>query len=175
MQAAVAAGASLINDVTALRGDARSLDVAANCKASVCLMHMQGEPQTMQENPAYEDVVAEVKTFLQKRIEACIAAGIARERIFVDPGIGFGKTLAHNLALLKHLDDLKSLGVPLMIGVSRKSFIEKLSPDTPATARLPGSLAGALWALEKGATIFRVHDVAETRQALAVYEALRAA
>lgn len=171
MREAVRAGAGMINDVTALRGEG-CLQAAAQSGVPVCLMHMQGMPQTMQKDPHYDDVVSEVYGFLQERIKACEKAGLAREKIVVDPGIGFGKTLDHNLVLLKNLGHFRSLGVPLLVGLSRKSFIEKICPSTPPDARLPGSLAAALWALQQGAGIFRVHDVAETRQALAVFKAI---
>ncbi len=174
MREAVKAGAGMINDITALNDD-ESLRVAAQSGAIVCLMHMQGEPQTMQQNPHYQDVVAEVKDFLSCRIEACEKAGISRDKIVIDPGIGFGKNLQHNMTLLHHIGAFTSLGAPVLLGASRKSFIEKLYPGTSAGKRLPGSLAAALWALEQGVRIFRVHDVAQTKQAFAVHRALRAA
>jgi len=172
MAAAVAAGARIINDVTALTGDPESLGLAAKAGVPVILMHMQGEPGTMQANPRYNDVVAEVRDYLAARIEACAAAGIARDRIAIDPGIGFGKTVEHNLSLLKHLDRLADLGCPVVLGVSRKSFIGKLSRGEPPWARLAGSLAAALASVTRGACILRVHDVAETGQALAVWRAI---
>lgn len=172
MRAALKAGARFINDVTALRGDPDSLAVAAESEAAICLMHMQGEPQTMQQNPSYENVVTDVKTFLATRIAACVEAGIDKSRLVVDPGIGFGKMLSHNLTLLKELGAFQELGVPLLLGVSRKSFIEKIGPGTAAEDRLPGSLAAALWGLQRGVSIFRVHDVAATRQALSVFSAI---
>lgn len=174
MRAAVRAGAGIINDITALE-DKEGLKAAAESGVTVCLMHMQGTPQTMQKNPHYGDVVAEVKSYLAARIEDCVLAGIAREKIIIDPGIGFGKTLAHNLTLLKNLHAFSALGVPVLVGLSRKSFIDKICPGTPADERLPGSLAAALWAREQGASIFRVHDVAATRQAFAVFKAMQAA
>jgi dihydropteroate synthase len=138
-------------------------------------MHMRGEPATMQHAPHYADVVAEVATFLEARVAACVAGGIARERLAVDPGIGFGKTVAHNLALLGGVRRLARGGLPVLIGVSRKSFIARLSAGEPPKERLPGSLAAALWAIQQGAAIVRVHDVAATRQALAVWQVLAAA
>jgi dihydropteroate synthase len=169
MKAALDAGATIINDITALRGDAGSLPVIAGSGAKVCLMHMQGEPRTMQNNPVYGDVVQEVFDFLRARIEACEAAGITRDRLMIDPGIGFGKNLAHNMALLKNLRRLTELNVPVVVGVSRKSFISKIGGGMD---RLPGSLAAALYAWQQGASIFRVHDVAATRQAFAVHQAI---
>ena len=172
MRAALAAGAAIINDVTALTGDPGSLSVAADSAAPVILMHMKGEPRTMQAAPDYVDAPLEVYDHLERRIDACVAAGIARERITVDPGIGFGKTVAHNTRLLRHTALLHGLGCPLLIGVSRKSFIGRLSRGEPAKDRLGGSLAGALAALARGAQMLRVHDVAQTRQAVAVWLAI---
>jgi len=170
MQAALDAGASMINDVQALQApDALAAVRAAQC--AVCLMHMKGEPATMQREPHYDDVVREVKAFLQTRVAAAEAAGIARERIVVDPGFGFGKTAAHNLTLLGRLAELAELGVPLLVGLSRKSTIGRLT-GRPAEERLAGSLAVALIAVQRGATILRVHDVKETRDTLAVWQAL---
>jgi len=171
MRAAVKAGAGMINDVTAL-GTEDNLQFAAQSGVPVCLMHMKGSPQNMQQNPHYDDVVAEVKTFLAERIAVCEKAGIGRDKIIIDPGIGFGKMLQHNLAVLQNLKEFSALGVPVLLGVSRKSFIEKLCPGTPASERLPGSLAAALWALGQGVKILRVHDVAATKQAMAVFTAL---
>ena len=173
MQAALRAGAGMINDVTALEGDPESLAVAAQSSAYVCLMHMQGQPQTMQDDPHYDDVIADITAYLRGRIEACRAAGIDQSRLLVDPGIGFGKTLAHNLTILRHLEAFEALGVPVLLGLSRKSFIEKLCPDTPASERLPGSLAGALWGAQRGVAVLRVHDVAATRQALTVWRSIQ--
>lgn len=172
MRRAVAAGAGIVNDVTALSGDPESLATVAELEVPVVLMHMQGEPRTMQADPRYEDVVAEVRDFLRGRAAACEAAGIARRAICIDPGIGFGKTVTHNLALLKHLDVLRDLGYPVLVGASRKSFIGKLSKGEAPKERLAGSLAVALTAAERGAAILRVHDVAETAQALAVWQAI---
>jgi dihydropteroate synthase len=171
MRRALDAGAHILNDVTALTG-AGSLDAAARSGASVVLMHMQGEPATMQADPQYNDVVGEVEAYLAARIAACEAAGIARARIAIDPGIGFGKTVAHNVALLAACGRLKTLGVAVLIGASRKGFIGKLSRGAAVGDRLGGSIAAALAAAERGADILRVHDVAATRQALDVWRAI---
>ncbi len=173
MQAAVEAGAGMINDVTALQGDPDSLAVAAAAKVPVCLMHMQGDPQTMQDSPQYGDIVDDVKAFLAGRAEACLKAGISGGSIFIDPGIGFGKTLDHNLVLLHRIGEFADLGYKVLLGASRKSFIEKICPDTPADRRLPGSLAAALWGAGQGVDMLRVHDVAATQQALAVQSAIQ--
>lgn len=170
MRRAVAAGAGMINDVRALRAPG-ALSVAAQLRVPVCLMHMQGEPRTMQDNPHYDDVVAEVKAFLRTRREACIAAGIPEERIVIDPGFGFGKTAEHNLALLRHLDQLKSLGSPLLVGLSRKSVIGSVL-DLPIGQRLHASVALAVIAARNGANIVRVHDVRATREAIRMAEAV---
>lgn len=174
-RAALAAGASMINDVSALRGDAEMAGVVAQSGAEVVLMHMQGDPQTMQSDPRYGDVVAEVRAFLAERVEHALAAGIARERIIVDPGIGFGKTVEHNLELLDGLSEIVSLGPPVLVGTSRKGFLGRIGAEAagagePASAqeRLPGTIATNVLALERGASIFRVHDVAALRDALAV-------
>ncbi|MSO70507.1 MAG: dihydropteroate synthase [Alphaproteobacteria bacterium] len=172
MRAARKAGASIVNDITALSGPG-SLAAVAETGASVVLMHMQGEPRTMQREPVYADVVGEVYAFLAGRIDACIEAGISHDRIAIDPGIGFGKTLAHNSELLRRLSVFQGLGCPVVLGVSRKSFIERIAGmATPPKARLPGSLAAALAGVAAGVKILRVHDVAETKQALAVWRAI---
>ena len=171
MRAAVAAGAGLINDVAALRRPG-ALAAAAALRVPVCLMHMQGEPGTMQQDPAYGDVVAEVAAFLAGRLAACEAAGIPRERLLVDPGFGFGKTLAHNLALLRGLPRLALLGVPVLAGLSRKSMIGALLGGVPVGERLHGSVAAAVLAVERGAAIVRVHDVGPTVQALRIVAAV---
>lgn len=172
MEAALTAGASIINDVSALSGSG-SLAVAAQSKAAVCLMHKQGEPHDMQLNPLYEDPVSEVAGYLLERAAVCQSEGIAPERICLDPGIGFGKTTAHNLMLLRQLSRLTALGYPLLLGASRKRFIAALAADeSPATARLGGSLAAAIWGASCGAAVLRVHDVAATRQALRVWHAI---
>jgi dihydropteroate synthase len=169
MRAAIEAGASMINDVDALTG-AGALNIVAESKCAVCLMHKKGEPATMQREPHYDDVVAEVKDFLKQRIEAVKAAGIAAERIVVDPGFGFGKTAAHNLELLRRLKEFAPLNLPLLAGLSRKSTLGKIT-GRPVEERLAGSLAMALLALQGGATILRVHDVKETRDVIAVWQA----
>jgi dihydropteroate synthase len=175
MQAALEAGALIINDISALEGDPDSLAVAAASRASVVLMHMQGTPATMQANPAYEDAPREVFDYLAGRIDACLSAGIGREKICVDPGIGFGKTLQHNLDLLANLDLFHKLGVPVLLGVSRKSLIAALSRNEPPQDRLAGSIAAALAGIARGVQILRVHDVAETAQAVAVWHAIEQA
>ncbi len=171
MHAAAAAGASLINDVWALRRPG-ALEAAAATGLPVCLMHMQGEPGGMQQNPRYDDVVAEVADFLLRRAEAAQAAGIPRQSILLDPGFGFGKTLEHNLALFRALPRLKALGYPLLVGISRKSMIGLIT-GRPVEERLAGSLAFAALAAGQGADVIRVHDVAETRDALAIVQAIR--
>jgi len=172
MEEALAAGAEIINNVTALTGDARSMDVAASVDAPIVLMHMQGEPGTMQSAPVYEDAPKEVFDHLTARVQTCEAAGIERSRLALDPGIGFGKTVAHNLQILNHLDMYERLGLPLVLGVSRKSFIGKIVGEEDAQKRLPGSLAAALWGVSQGVGIVRVHDVAETVQALSIWRAI---
>jgi dihydropteroate synthase len=175
MGAALEAGARIVNDVTALGGDPDSLSVAASAEAPVVLMHMQGEPRTMQAKPSYADAPLDIYDFLAERVAACAAAGIPPERIAVDPGIGFGKTVTHNLQVLDRLAVYHGLGCALLLGVSRKSFIGRLSRDEPPKGRVPGSLAAALAGLDRGAQIVRVHDVAETRQALMLWRAIVAA
>jgi dihydropteroate synthase len=171
MKAALAAGASMINDVQAL-GTPDAFDAVRDSACAVCLMHMKGQPATMQYEPHYDDVVAEVREFLCGRVAAAEAAGIARERLVIDPGFGFGKNAGHNLTLLKRLPELASLEVPLLAGLSRKSTIGRLT-GRPVDERLAGSLAMALLALQGGATILRVHEVKETRDLIAVWEAVR--
>ncbi len=175
MAAALDAGARVVNDVTALTGDPKSLALVAARRAPVILMHMQGTPQTMQRAPHYSDVVSEVGTYLLARAQACEAAGVARHDICLDPGIGFGKAIDHNLALLAGLEQLADLGYPLLVGVSRKAFIGRLAGGAEPKARAPGSIAAALACIGKGAAIVRVHDVAETAQALAVWSAIESA
>ena len=172
MRAALAAGASMINDVQALQAPG-ALEAVRESKCAVCLMHMKGEPATMQQEPHYDDVVAEVKAFLKQRLAACEAAGIARSRLVVDPGFGFGKTAAHNLTVLKNLGQFLDIGAPVLAGLSRKSTIGRIT-GRPADERLAGSLAMALLALQGGAHILRVHDVRETRDVVAVWEAVKA-
>lgn len=170
MREAIAAGASMINDVNALRAPG-ALRVAAASNAAICLMHMQGEPATMQAAPAYADVVAEIRAFLQRRASACIDAGIESNRIVVDPGIGFGKTPAHNLALLQRLDALAALGFPLLVGISRKATLGFIT-GRAVGERAAASVAAAIAAAVRGARILRVHDVRETVDALAVWNAI---
>jgi len=172
MRAAVAAGAGLINDVNALQAGG-ALEAAAGLDVPVCLMHMQGGPETMQEKPAYRDVVAEVGDFLAARVAACLDAGIARERILLDPGFGFGKTVEHNLQLLRHLDRLVARGFPVLVGLSRKSLIGKLL-DLPVDRRLAPSIALAVLAVWQGAAIVRAHDVRATSEAIRMCQAVRA-
>jgi dihydropteroate synthase len=167
MQQAVEAGADIINDVCALTNPG-TIEVAAKSGLPVCIMHMQGKPRSMQANPQYQDVVREVITYLKKRVESCVAAGIAESNIIVDPGFGFGKTLDHNFQLLAQLSEFKQLGLPILAGVSRKSMFGKLlgkSTDDLVAA----SITGAVLAAQQGAHIFRVHDVQETADALKVY------
>jgi len=170
IEAAVAAGASMVNDVRALRQEG-ALAAAASAGAVVCLMHMQGQPRTMQSAPNYGNVVEEVFSFLAERIEACLAAGIGESRIVLDPGFGFGKTLEHNLLLLRGLERFQDLGRPLLVGVSRKSMIGAVL-DKPVADRLWGSLALAVMSAERGARILRVHDVAATVDALKMVAAV---
>jgi dihydropteroate synthase len=170
MREALARGATMINDITALAAPGAIGAVAAR-DAAVCLVHMQGEPGTMQDNPVYADVVAEVRAFLAARAAACAAAGIGRERILVDPGFSFGKKTAHNLQLLAHLEAIVALGYPVLVGLSRKSSLGRITGETPAD-RLPASVAGALLAVQRGAAIVRAHDVAATRDMLAVLAAV---
>ncbi len=172
-QRALALGAKLVNDVTALRGDPELAGVVADAGAYLCLMHMRGEPRTMQVDPRYDDVAAEVAAFLEGRLEAAVAAGVAEERICLDPGIGFGKTTEQNFELVRRLDVLLALGRPVMIGFSRKSSLGRLLGDPNATTgSTAASVGAAVAAYEKGATILRVHDVRETVEALAVAEAI---
>ncbi len=172
MRVVLAEGASMINDIEALTAPG-ALDAVANGDCAVCLMHKQGEPATMQQDPRYGDVVGEVKQFLATRIAACEIAGIERDRITVDPGFGFGKTVGHNFALLKRLPELAALGLPVLAGWSRKSTLGTVT-GRPVGERLAGSLAAALLALQGGATILRVHDVKETRDVIAVWQASQA-
>jgi dihydropteroate synthase len=174
-EAAIAAGASLVNDVTAFRADPRMAAVVAGSGVDCCLMHMLGEPRTMQDDPRYDDVVEEVRAFLEERVAFAVSEGVARERIMVDPGIGFGKTEEHNLELLGRLDELAALGLPVVIGTSRKAFLGRilgraagLPQPVAAGERLAGTLATNVLAYERGASVFRVHEVAPVRDALAV-------
>jgi dihydropteroate synthase len=174
-RAALAAGASLVNDVSAFRADPDMAGVVAKSGADCCLMHMLGEPRTMQEDPRYEDVVDDVKAFLEERLEFAVREGVARERILLDPGIGFGKTDGHNLELLRRLPELLTLGAPIVIGTSRKGFLGRImarsgggAEPVGVTDRLAGTVASNVLAYERGASVFRVHDVAPVREALAV-------
>ena len=171
MRAAVAAGAGMINDVYALRREG-ALEAAAELAVPVCLMHMQGEPRSMQADPHYDDVVGEVHRFLAERVFACEMAGIDKRRVVLDPGFGFGKTLQHNLLLLRQLSRFVDLGRPLLAGLSRKSMIATLTGREAAADRVNGSLAAAMIAAQNGASILRVHDVAATRDALCVLQAV---
>jgi len=173
MRAVLEVGASMINDIEALTAPG-ALDAVADSDCAVCLMHKKGDPATMQQDPRYDDVVGEVKTFLAARIAACEIAGIERDRITIDPGFGFGKSAAHNFSLLKRLAELAALGVPVVAGWSRKSTLGAIT-GRPVTERLAASVAAALLAVQHGATILRVHDVRETRDALAVLQALEKA
>ena len=168
--AALEVGASLVNDVTALRGDPRMASVIQEAACPVILMHMQGEPKTMQKEPHYEDVVREVRDFLAERAEYAVSVGVRPENIIVDPGFGFGKNLQHNLALLRNLDAIVDLGFPVLIGASRKSFIERITGVQEPRDRVSGTLATTVLAYERGATFFRVHDVRANCEALAVAE-----
>ena len=170
MRAAIEAGASLVNDISALRSPG-ALEAVAASNVGVCLMHMQGEPRTMQQAPRYRDVVSEVKAFLVERVAAAETAGIGRERIVIDPGFGFGKTVEHNFELLRHLERFADTGIPVLAGWSRKSTLGVIT-GRPAGERLAASVAAALLAVQHGARIVRVHDVAATRDALAVLAAM---
>ncbi|MES9991025.1 MAG: dihydropteroate synthase [Candidatus Thiodiazotropha sp.] len=172
MREAVTAGAGMINDIMALQ-EPGALQAAAEAAVPVCLMHMQGKPRTMQNAPQYDNVVDEVREFLKQRLDAAEAAGLPRHNMLVDPGFGFGKTLAHNLSLLKDLSTLHELGVPILVGISRKSMIGAILGDVPVDDRLIGSVAAAVVAVIDGAAIIRVHDVKETVDALKVVSAVR--
>ncbi|MBU3673696.1 MAG: dihydropteroate synthase [Solirubrobacteraceae bacterium] len=172
---AIEAGATYVNDVTALGGDPGMAGVVAAAGCQLCLMHMLGSPRTMQEDPRYGDVVAEVAAFLRERAELAIAAGVAPEQIQLDPGIGFGKTEAHNLELLRRLDEIAAIGFPVVVGLSRKSFLGSITGREDPAARVAASVAGAVLAWERGASVLRVHDVAATVDALKVAAATLAA
>ena len=173
-EAAIDAGASFVNDVSAMRVDPRMAEVVAGAGVPVCLMHMRGDPKTMQDDPRYDDVVAEVAAFLAERVEAARTAGIADEAICIDPGIGFGKTGEHNLSLLRHLDAIVAVGPPVVVGVSRKRFLGSIIGDADRT-RAVATAAANVEAVRRGAWMVRVHDVRETREALAVAGAIEAA
>ena len=172
MQAALDSGAKIVNDISALTGEG-AVDVVAKSSVAVVLMHMQGLPETMQDNPSYQDAPAQVIAYLKERIQVCEDGGIARNRIAVDPGIGFGKTVDHNLEILGRLNLYNDLAVPVLLGVSRKSFISAVAEEPNAQNRLPGSLAAALFAVEQGVKLLRVHDVPQTLQALNIWSAIK--
>ena len=174
-EAALDAGARVVNDVTALRGDPRMAALVADAGCPVVLMHMLGEPKTMQREPRYDDVVGEVRHFLEERVEYGNAAGVAAENVILDPGIGFGKTPDHNLSLLRRLDTIVSLGFPVLLGASRKRFLGTITGAEEAKERVFGTVATTVLGYERGATLFRVHDVRANREALAVARAVRAA
>lgn len=170
MQAAISAGASIINDVNALQAPG-AIEIAARSKATICLMHMQGNPRSMQNSPHYVDVVSEVKGFLQHRIDIAISSGIPYHRLIIDPGFGFGKTLKHNLELLRHLDQFVQMNVPVLVGLSRKSMLGTITGNN-VDNRVHASVAAALFAVIKGAKILRVHDVKATKDAIMIHNAL---
>jgi dihydropteroate synthase len=170
-EAALDAGAAIVNDVTALRADPAIAGLCADRGSGLVLMHMQGTPRTMQENPTYDDVVEDVKSFLAERLDVALRGGVSEERIWLDPGIGFGKTLEHNLELLRRMDELRALGRPIVVGASRKSFIAAID-GSPVDQRLGGTIAASVLAAARGADVLRVHDVAEVAQALRVADAI---
>lgn len=172
MSSALKAGAQIINDVSALTHDPRALEVVLKSSAPVILMHAQGTPQNMQNNPSYDNAVLDIYDYLESRVHTCIKAGIAKNRLIIDPGIGFGKTLDHNLEILSNISIFHGLGVPLLIGVSRKRFIGELSGEDIPKQRVPGSITAAMSAIEQGVQIIRVHDVSETKQGMAVFNAI---
>ncbi len=175
MAAADAAGATMINDVSSLEYDPESLAFVGKSGFPVCLMHSLADPKVMQDNPVYDDVVAEVMAYLRRRIDICVAAGIDRRKIIIDPGIGFGKTVDHNLSLIKALPEFQSLGCDVLLGASRKRFIGQITGEAIAEKRVVGSVAVALHGATSGVQILRVHDVKETRQALEIWQAIDAA
>ena len=167
-RAALDAGATLVNDVTALRAEPELAGLIADRGARCCLMHMRGEPRTMQDDPVYDDVVDDVRAFLEERLEFAVREGVPERDVLLDPGIGFGKTLTHNLQLLARLRELTAIGRPLVVGTSRKSFLGAMAGGRPPDSRLPGTIATCVLALERGASVLRVHDVAPVRDALEV-------
>ncbi len=167
-EAALDAGAGIVNDVTAFRAAPELAGLVAERGAGCCLMHMLGDPRTMQEDPRYGDVVSEVKSFLEERLAFAVSEGVPEDRVWLDPGIGFGKTVEHNLQLLRRLDELVAIGRPIVVGTSRKSFLGKVAGGRPESERLPGTIATNVLALERGASVFRVHDVAQVADALTV-------
>ncbi len=172
MSAAIKAGANIINDISALTHDAKSVHIVADSNLPICLMHMQGNPQNMQDSPAYGNVVDEILSFFDERLEFCTCHNIDQSRIIIDPGIGFGKTLEHNLAIIKNISKFKRLGCPILLGASRKSFIGSICGEKDPKRRVSGSLAAALYGLSQDVEIFRVHDVFETKQAFDIYKAI---
>ncbi len=172
MEAALKAGANTINDISSLSYDSESVSIVAEAQVPVFLMHMQGNPQQMQKKPSYNNVVEDIYQYLQERISICETHRIDASLLVCDPGIGFGKTLEHNLLILRNISKFHGLGVPLLLGTSRKSFIAKLSEGEPENERIPGSLASVLWGLSQGVQIYRVHDVKETVQAFKIYDAI---
>ena len=175
MRAAIDAGANFINDISGLLYDKGSASIVAESGLPVCIMHMQGTPQTMQDRPYYENVVDEVCSFFEESLNFCEAQGISSNKLILDPGIGFGKSLEHNLALIKNLQEFHRFGCPLLLGVSRKSYIGTISGEDEPKNRLAGSLSTAIYGLDAGVQIFRVHDVKETCQAFDVYNAIKKA
>jgi len=175
MHESINSGANFINDISGLLGDPNSVSVVADSDLPVCIMHMQGAPKTMQNLPHYDCVLDEVMAFFEARLEFCRKHGVAQNRVILDPGIGFGKTLEHNLTLIKNLKEFHHFGCPLLLGVSRKSFIGAVSGEGDPKQRVAGSLAAALYGLDAGVQIFRVHDVKETRQAFQVHQAIKQA
>lgn len=172
MQAALESGANIVNDISALEDDSNSVQVVKTKQVPVILMHKQGQPTSMQDKPSYNNVVEDIFEYLQERIKYCETHRIDKNMIIIDPGIGFGKTIEHNLLILRNIKKFIDLGVPVMLGASRKSFIGQLSENEASDERLAGSLSSALYAYQNGVKIFRVHDVAETKQALCIYDAI---
>ena len=172
MESAIEAGAKIVNDVSSLTKDTSSIEIIKKSNVAIVLMHSLDDPKLMQVNPKYDDVVSEVFSYLKERVDYCIQNGISQDRIIVDPGIGFGKTVIHNLKLLKNISVFHSLGCPVMLGTSRKSFIGKINGDKNVNDRLGGSLATVIYGLKKGVKIFRVHDVIETVQAIKIYQSI---
>jgi dihydropteroate synthase len=175
MEAALEAGANIVNDVSALRHDRRSAAVIAAAKVPVILMHMRGKPKNMQKNIIYNSILEDISDFLDERLSFCETNRIDENMVIIDPGIGFGKTAEQNALIIRNISKFQRFGLPLLLGISRKSFIAALSGGEPPADRLPGSLAGALWGLSQGVQIFRVHDVKETAQAFRVYQGITAA
>ncbi len=169
---AIAVGANMLNDVSALEFDPGNLELASREQLPVCLMHAQGDPKTMQDCPVYSDVLLDVYGYLEARVDACVAAGLSRDRLIIDPGIGFGKTAEHNLEILRGVSLFHGLGCPVMVGVSRKRFIGTIGQESDALRRFPGSIAVGLEVLRQGVQFIRVHDIAQTRQAIALWRAM---